>query len=113
MSRISTITATNSSGSFPSVAFTGTTSVAEAKIRTEDINANGGIESYLIENPGNGYVNDPEIRISGDGSGAVMTAIVEKDPLNPNFGKVVIFKLIIPAMDIHMQISNFCRVLLS
>ena len=89
MSRISTITTTNSSGNFPSVSFTGTTSLANARIRTQDIDANGGIESYLIENHGNGYVSNPEIRISGDGFGADMRAMIEQNPLNPNFGKVV------------------------
>lgn len=36
--------------------------------------ANGGIYKIVVENGGSGYTTAPEVRISGDGSGAVATA---------------------------------------
>ena len=40
------------------------------------VNDNGGIDTITILNPGNGYINAPYIEITGDGTGAVVTTVL-------------------------------------
>jgi len=57
------------------------------------------LSSFVIKNPGSGYTSEPTISLSGGGiRPAQARAVVDRDPLSGNYGKVVAYALADPGL---------------
>ena len=52
------------------------------------------VSGITITDPGSGYTYEPTVTITGNGTGATAVAIVDLDPLSPDFGKVIAIDLL-------------------